>query len=135
MHSNSQPEPEHDSDFSSGTWMGKFIDAASGIAAAFRSESSFYIHLPVGIVVIVAAILLRISTAETCVLFLCVAFVLTAELFNTAIEALAKAVTDEFNSHIQRALDVSAGAVLVASFMSAVVGLAIFGRYFVDHYL
>ncbi len=133
-HSN-QPDPNRPSDFSSGTWMGKFINAASGIAAAFRSESSFYIHVPVGIVVIVAAILLRISTAQTCILFLCVAFVLTAELFNTAIEALAKAVTSEFDPNVQRALDVSAGAVLVASFMSAVVGLAVFGSYFVERYM
>ena len=132
--SNPTPDPDR-SEFSSGTWLSKFIDAASGIAAAFRSESSFYVHLPVGIIVIVAAILLKLSTAQTCILFLCVAFVLTAELFNTAIEALAKAVTREFDPNIQRALDVSAGAVLVASFMSVVVGLAIFGTYFVDRFL
>lgn len=132
---NQSSEPRQKPEKSS--WLAKFIDAASGVSTAFQTESSFYIHLPIGIIVIIAAILLRVTVAEICILFFCITMVITAELFNTAIEWLAKSITDDHDEHIQKALDISAGAVLVASFLSAMIGLAIFGshivrRFFID---
>jgi diacylglycerol kinase len=116
------------------SWLNKFIDAASGVSTAFQTESSFYIHLPVGIMVIIAAVLLRVTVAEICILFFCITMVITSELFNTAIEWLAKSITDEHDEHIQKALDISSGAVLVASFLSAMIGLAIFGSHIVRRF-
>jgi diacylglycerol kinase len=55
-----------------------------------------------------------------------VAIVLTAELFNTAVEWLAKAVTRTEDPHIEAALDIASGAVLLAAAGAAIVGLLIF---------
>ena len=48
------------------------------------------------------------------------------ELFNTAIETLCNIVSPQFNIDIKKTKDVSAGAVLVASFFAMAVGLIIF---------
>jgi diacylglycerol kinase len=52
--------------------------------------------------------------------------VLAAELFNSALEHLAKAITREHNEHLRIGLDISAGAVLIVSLGAASVGLVIF---------
>ena len=51
--------------------------------------------------------MLRVSLIEGCVLALCVAAVLAAELFNTAIERLAREVDREHNVNIGAALDIA----------------------------
>ena len=71
---------------------------------------------------------LQLPRAEWLILLLCVVGIVTAEMFNSAIEHLARAITREENPEIRDALDVASAAVLIASAGAAVVGLAIFGR-------
>jgi diacylglycerol kinase len=106
-------------------WKHKFALAARGIARAARGERSFRIHLTAVVVVIVAAAALRVTLVEWCVLILCMAVVLAAELFNTALERLARAITADENADIRDALDIAAGAVLVTAIGAAVVGVLV----------
>jgi len=108
------------------SWLQKFRDAFRGVALAFGSERSFRVHLPMAGAVLVAGIVLRVTVAEACLLGLCVTLVLAAEMFNTAIERLAKEVSREQNPNICAALDMASGAVLIAALGSAAVGTAIF---------
>jgi diacylglycerol kinase len=78
--------------------------------------------------VIVAAAILRVDAIEWCLLTGCIAVVFVAELFNTSLEFLAKAITADHHPAIRQALDVAAAAVLFAACGSAVVGVIIFGR-------
>ena len=73
-----------------------------------------------------AAVSLDATLLEWCVLLLCIATVLTAEMFNSALESLGKAISREPDRQIGEALDIASAAVLVASFGAAVVGAAIF---------
>lgn len=59
-------------------------------------------------------------------LVLCISVVWMAELMNSAIEALSRAVTLEYDERIRDALDIASGAVLVVSLGSAVIGSMIF---------
>ena len=61
------------------------------------------------------------------VLVLTMAFVVAAELFNTAIESAVDLVTTEYHPLAKAAKDAAAGGVLVAAFSSVIVGLIIFG--------
>jgi diacylglycerol kinase len=54
---------------------------------------------------------------------MCVTVVLTAEMFNTAIEHLARAVTREEHPEVHDALDIASGAVLVAAIGASCVGV------------
>jgi diacylglycerol kinase len=53
--------------------------------------------------------------------------VIAAELFNTAFEQIARAITVRHNRRIRDALDMASGAVLVWALGASSVGLLIFG--------
>lgn len=107
-------------------WSLKFRNAFRGIRVGVRGESSFYIHFLVSGLVFIASVVLKVSLLEWCVLLACMGTVLSAELFNSALERIAKAVTQERNDHIRDTLDIASGAVLVASIFAALVGATIF---------
>jgi diacylglycerol kinase len=108
------------------TWRHKFRDAFVGLWLAVRSERSFAVHLPMAVAVSILAGIVRVSLVEAGLLGLCVTFVLAAEMFNTALERLARAIDRKENADIAAALDMASGAVLTASFGAAFVGGAIF---------
>ena len=82
------------------SWPDKFRDAFRGLWLAVRGERSFVVHLPMAAAVAVLAAVLRVSLVEACLLGLCVAIVLAAELFNTALERLSRAIDREPNEHL-----------------------------------
>jgi diacylglycerol kinase len=100
--------------------------AVGGFVWGVRTQSNFVIHLAVAVAVVVTGVLLRVTLLEWSVLALCITVVLVTELFNTAIEHLARAITHEHDDEIRHALDTGAGAVLMASVGSAVTGAIIF---------
>lgn len=104
------------------TWYEKFRDAFRGVRTGMRGQSSFQVHIGVAFIVIVAAALLHCTLAEWCILALCIGGVLTAEMINSAMEYLAKAIDDNHNPHLGDALDTGSAAVLFASLAAAVVG-------------
>ena len=109
-----------------GGWFVKFGHAFRGLFLGIRGQSSFLVHLPTAILVVVASILLQVTAVELAILLLCIAGVLVAELFNSSIEHLARAVTREENPMVGACLDIASGAVLVASLFASFVGLWIF---------
>ncbi len=112
----------------SNSWASAFCHAARGLAWGVRSQRNFKVHLPIAIAVMIAAAALRASLVEWCLLLLAIATVLAAELFNTAIEHLARAITREQHEELCNALDTASGAVLLASLGAAAVGAVIFLR-------
>ena len=110
------------SEFSNPGWSAKFGNAILGIAKGVQGQSSFYVHLPVAFVVLILATFLRIDSGRFSILVLCIGIVFACELFNSAIERIAKSITTEFDRNIGEALDIASGAVLVISIATAVVG-------------
>jgi undecaprenol kinase len=107
--------------------INKFGCAFRGIGEAIREDNSFKFHFAAAIGAIVLGFLLRISVDEWAVLFLVIGLVLVAEMFNTVAELLVRMLTQEHNALARQLLDISAGAVLVSSIVSVIVGLVIFG--------
>jgi diacylglycerol kinase len=91
-----------------------------------HGQTSFNVHLVAAVLVIVAAILLRVSLLEWCLLLLCITAVLVAEMFNSALEWLAKSINLEYDHQIGNALDIASAAVLMAAIGAAVAGALIF---------
>ena len=108
-------------------WREKFGEAFSGIRRAVRTESSFRVHLPVAALVVALAAALGCTPIEWCLLIGCVGLVLTAELFNTSMETLFKALDEHQKARIEGCLDIAAGAVLMASLTAVAVGTVVFG--------
>jgi diacylglycerol kinase len=108
-------------------WKQKFADAFRGLREGVRGGSSFVVHGLVALAVLAAAGALGMDAVQWCILLLCISGVLAVEFFNSALEALARAITRAENPHIRDALDIASGAVLVAAFGSVAVGLLLFG--------
>jgi len=113
-------------------WSQKFRDALRGLKFGIRGHSSFFVHFFCAALVVAAAIQFQCTLTEWCVLILCIGFVLTAELLNSAIETLHRGLDPETRERTWKALDIAAGAVLFASITAAIVGAVIFGSHLVD---
>ena len=109
------------------TWQRKFADAFRGCSRAFRSQSSFAVHVTVACIVVAAAASFRVTAVEWCLLSLAIGGVLTAEVFNTALESLARGPGSRRHPRLRDALDMASAAVLVAAATAAVVGVVVFG--------
>lgn len=107
-------------------WREKFREAFRGIKLGVRGHSSFAVHFFFGALVIAAATALNCSAVEWCILLLCIGGVITAELFNSAIETLFKGLDEAAKRRYFGCLEIAAGAVLVASVFAVVIGCIIF---------
>jgi diacylglycerol kinase len=109
-------------------WRDKFREALRGVKLGVRGHSSFFVHFFFAAVALAAALVLDCSLTDWCLIVGCVGLVLTAELFNSAIETLYHGLDAESKARARGCLDVAAGAVLVASFTAAAVGTVVFTR-------
>lgn len=103
-----------------------FVYAWSGIRFAVKNELNMKIHLSVTVLVVFLGLWLHISTTEWLLCLLCVGLVLSAEIMNTAFETLVDMVSPKKNILAGRTKDLAAGAVLMLSMISIVVGVVIF---------
>src|SRR5262245_46303583 len=108
------------------SWRNKFRVAFRGIKLGVRGHSSFFVHFFFTALVLAAAIVLRCGLFQWCLLLFCVGLVLTAELFNSAIETLFRGLDESTRERVWPCLDIAAGAVLLASLTASVVGALIF---------
>lgn len=112
-------------------WRDKFREAFKGVKAGVRGHSSFAVHFFFAALAVAAAVALECSLVEWCLLLLCVGGVITAELFNSAVETLFRGLDEVTRSRRNACLDIAAGAVLVASVTALTVGAIIFVSRFV----
>ena len=110
------------------TWARMFADALRGVGVAIAREINFAVHGTIAAAVIGVGAYVGLSLERWCLLVLCAALVFTAEMLNTAIEHLARAVTRESHPEVRDALDVASGAVLVAATGAVVIGLIVLGQ-------
>ncbi len=108
------------------SWPQKFADAFRGVWLGGCGQSSFRVHLAAAVLVVIAGVVLRVSTVEWCLLTLCITGVLVTEMINSALERLAPAVDPEENPHVGAALDIGAAAVLLSALGASVVGAIVF---------
>ncbi len=102
--------------------------AIEGILWAAKTQRHMFFHLLAAILVMIAALVMRLSMQEFALLALAITLVLFAELVNTAIEVVVDLVSPDFHLLAQRAKDVAAGAVLMASAGALVLGWLAFSR-------
>ncbi len=107
-----------------------FEYAFQGIKSFFISTHNARIHLAISVMVIIAAIYFKISLIEWIAVVYAIGLVFTAEAFNTAVEEWVDSIQPDYDKKAGRVKDISAGAVLIASIVAAVIGILIFGTRF-----
>lgn len=105
--------------------VSSFGYALEGIKAASKGRN-FRIQAAVGVLAVVLGFALRISPVEWIVVVFCIGAVLGGECVNTAIEDVVDLSVKTFSPQAKHAKDIAAGAVLVMSIASLVIGLIIF---------
>lgn len=116
-----QPPPQ--------TWRRKFECAVLGIGVGMWRQSSFHVHVVSFLLVLILGFTLQVAAWEWVALLFACGLVLVTELINSAMEALAKATTNQYCPHVDRSLKIASGAVLMAAFFAIAIGTIIFAPY------
>lgn len=103
-----------------------FTFALAGGRVLLASQHNAWIHAVATVLVVVGAVMVRVSCLEWALLILAIALVWAMEALNTAIELLADEISQEQRQRIGKAKDVSAFGVLVAAMASVLIGLFVF---------
>ncbi len=108
------------------TFFKAFSYAWMGIMHGATRERNVKFHLVAAIVVIVVGGLTGLSQFEWIIITAVIALMIALELMNAAVERVVDLVTQERHPLAKQAKDLAAGAVLVFSIASAIIGLLIF---------
>ena len=103
-----------------------FNYAIEGVIHVLRTQRNMRLHFAAAVAVIVAAVAVGVSKIELIVLLISIAFVLVAEMINTAVEGAIDAATTSFDPMAKLAKDIAAGAVLIASVNAVAIGYLVF---------
>jgi diacylglycerol kinase (ATP) len=99
-----------------------FNYAIEGVIHALRTQRNMRIHFAIAFGVLVVALIYDVTRLELIALLIAIAFVLIAEMVNTAVEATIDLSTPSFDPLAKIAKDLAAGAVLIASVNAVAVG-------------
>src|SRR5438552_1841688 len=108
------------------TLIDSFNFAIEGLIHVLRTHRNMRIHFAIAIGVMVGAVWAGVNRFELIALLLSIAFVLVAEMINSAIEQAIDVATTSFDPLAKLAKDIAAGAVLIASVNAIAVGVLVF---------
>src|SRR5438552_12309709 len=108
------------------TLIDSFNFAIEGLIHVLRAHRNMRTHFAIAIGVMVGAVWAGVNRFELIALLLSIAFVLVAEMINSAIEQAIDVATSSFDPLAKLAKDIAAGAVLIASVNAVAVGYLVF---------
>jgi diacylglycerol kinase (ATP) len=109
-----------------------FNFAFEGIIHVLRTQRNMRVHFLVAAGVLIAAVSIGVERMELIALLISIAFVLIAEMINTAIEGTIDVSTTSFDPNAKLAKDIAAGAVLIATVTAVAVGYLVFSERLAD---
>lgn len=105
-----------------------FKHAFAGYSILFKTQKNALIHAFATLLALIIGFLVKLNALEWAVLILVIGGVWTAELFNTAVEAILDRISPEYHPLVKTAKDVAAAAVLTAALVSLIAGILLFGK-------
>ncbi len=110
-----------------------FKCAFRGISYALE-EQTIKVFFVIIFLVLFSMMFFETSFVEKIILILCITVTLSLELINSQVEKTLDIVNPEFCEKVRKIKDISAGAVLIASVGSAIVGILIFLPHFISFF-
>ena len=108
-----------------------FTYAFNGIKLSLQ-QRNMKVHVCCAILAITCGFIFKISVTEWCIIFICIGIVLALETINSALESLVDLAEPNHHPIAGKIKDLAAGAVLIFSIISAIIGTLIFGKYILD---
>ncbi|PWN67542.1 diacylglycerol kinase [Chryseobacterium oncorhynchi] len=106
-----------------------FLNAFRGVFAMIKTERNFQIEFLAFLINVFLIFYLKLSNLDAAIILLASLGVLSAEIFNTAIEKICDIIQPNFDKRIGFIKDISAGAVVLVAAVSVVIGILIYGKY------
>ena len=104
-----------------------FKNARKGMRLSIKSERNIRVHLFTASLVLVTAYCLNFSIVKFCILLLTIAGVISAEMFNSAIEFSLDAIFhNRYCGMVGMAKDIAAGAVMLVTISAVMIGVLLF---------
>ncbi|MDB5085489.1 MAG: hypothetical protein JWN30_2375 [Bacilli bacterium] len=103
-----------------------FQYASQGMTWALRTQRNMRIHFSIAFLAMLLCLLFDLSRIEIILVFFAIVGVISAELFNTAVEAVVDLVTSEYQMLAKIAKDVAAAAVLLSTLHAVIVSFFVF---------
>ncbi|MEO6818509.1 MAG: diacylglycerol kinase family protein [Ginsengibacter sp.] len=100
--------------------------AFNGIKNSLLTEKNFRIQFFISLLVIAGGLYFRISHSEWVEILLCISLVLSLEMINSSIERIGNFISPHQHEAIKKIKDIAAGAVLVSTIFSIIIGFIIF---------
>lgn len=110
-------------------WLKSANFAIEGILHGARTQRHLRYHFISAAAVLIASYVLGVTRLEFILLSLAVILVLSAEMLNSAVEAVVDLLSPEYTEKARIAKDIAAGAVFIAAFGAAVLGYVILFPY------
>src|SRR3989338_11152867 len=103
--------------------------ASEGLLEMVSNHNNFRLQIVVGLFAMAAGLFFQLDISEWTALILVSGLVLVTEMANSSIEAMVDLITKERKQEAKKAKDIAAGMVLLASGLSIVIGIFIFGPH------
>lgn len=104
-----------------------FKNARKGMRLSIKSERNIRVHLFTASLVLVTAYCLNFSIVKFCILLLTIVGVISAEMFNSAIEFSLDAIFhNRYCRMVGMAKDIAAGAVMLVTISAVMIGVLLF---------
>jgi diacylglycerol kinase (ATP) len=110
-------------------WIKSANFAIEGILHGAKTQRHLRYHFFAAALVLFLGYLLGISRIEFVIISLAVIVVISAEMLNSAIEAIVDILSPQYSEKARVAKDIAAGAVLIAAFGAAIMGYIILFPY------
>ena len=101
-----------------------------GVFWMLKSERNFQLEVFALIINLFLIVYFKLNSTDVALILLVCFLVLIAETINTAIEKICDFVEPNFNKKIGIIKDISAGAVILATLLSIIVGVLVYSKYF-----
>lgn len=108
-----------------------FTYAIKGIQLSLK-QRNMKVLVVSAFITIVFGFIFKIILTEWYVILICIGIVISLEIINTAIENFVDLVEPNHHPRAGAIKDLAAGAVLVFSIISAIIGITIFGKHILD---
>lgn len=106
-----------------------FLNAFRGVFAMIKTERNFQIEFLAFLINVFLIFYLKLSNLDAAIILLASVGVLSAEIFNTAIEKICDIIQPNFDKRIGFIKDISAGAVVLVAAVSVVISILVYGKY------
>ncbi|MFC3756923.1 diacylglycerol kinase family protein [Chryseobacterium tructae] len=106
-----------------------FLNAFRGVFVMIKTERNFQIELLAFFVNLFLIFYLKLTFTDAALILLASVAVLSAEIFNTAIEKICDIIQPDFDKRIGFIKDIAAGAVVLIAITSAAIGVLVYWKY------